>query len=378
MTTDVRPPASTQRDDALVLLVDDREENLEVLRALLERPGISLLKACSGEAALELLLQHDVALALIDVRMPDMDGFQLAELMRGSERTRGVPIIFVTAGAPESGRIFKGYEAGAVDFLFKPIDPQLLQSKVSVFIELFRQRQQLAAQVEEHKQLVRTAELLIGVLSHDLRGPLSAIVTAGELLPRAYPGDARVDQIAARIRSASARMTRLIEQLLDFATARLGGLPIKPRPTNLTELCDAAVSEYQSQRPGLYCHVQGDPVGRWDPDRLSQVLANLIGNAIQHGDAAHPIVVRVEGDDSESVKIAVENTGSIPPEIRESIFSPFVRSTDSSKGAGLGLYIVEQIANAHGGQVSVSSSNNTTVFEVVIPRHYTAAPTPRP
>ena len=152
--------------DAKVLIVDDREENLEVLSALIVAPGVSLLKASSGEAALELLLQHDVALALIDVRMPGMDGFQLAEFMRGSERTCRVPIIFVTAGVPESGRIFKGYEAGAVDFLFKPIDPQLLQGKVSVFIELFRQRQQLAAQVLEHKQLVHTAELLIGVLSH--------------------------------------------------------------------------------------------------------------------------------------------------------------------------------------------------------------------
>src|SRR5688572_29215751 len=97
-------------DTAKVLLVDDREENLEVLEALLAGPGLTLLQATSGEAALELLLDHEVALALIDVRMPEMDGFQLAELMRGSERTRRVPIIFVTAGAEESGRIFKGYE----------------------------------------------------------------------------------------------------------------------------------------------------------------------------------------------------------------------------------------------------------------------------
>jgi signal transduction histidine kinase len=356
--------------DAKILLVDDREENLEVLSALIAGPGISIVKATSGVAALELLLQHDAALALIDVRMPDMDGFQLAELMRGSERTRRVPIIFVTAGAPESGRIFKGYEAGAVDFLFKPLDPQLLQSKVSVFIELFRQRQQLATQVLEHKQLVRTAELLIGVLSHDLRGPLSAIVTAGELLSRAYPDDERVGQIAARIRSSSNRMTRLIEQLLDFATARLGGLPIKPQPANLTELCESAIAEFQTQRPDLYWEVQGDPVGTWDPDRLLQVLANLIGNAVQHGAPGHPIRVRVEGLVDAAVRITVGNRGAIPDAIRDAIFSPFVRSTESSRGAGLGLYIVEQIAKAHGGRVAVHSVNDTTTFEVVLPRHY--------
>jgi two-component system, sensor histidine kinase and response regulator len=358
--------------DAKVLVVDDREENLEVLSALIASPGITLLKATSGVAALELLLQHDVALALIDVRMPEMDGFQLAELMRGSERTRRVPIIFVTAGTPESGRIFKGYEAGAVDFLFKPLDPQLLQSKVAVFIELFRQRQQLAAQVFEHKQLVHTAELLIGVLSHDLRGPLSAIVTAGELLSRAYPNDERVGQIASRIRSSSNRMTRLIEQLLDFATARLGRLPLKPQPSNLTDLCEMAVAEFHAQRPDVFWEVEGDPVGTWDPDRLLQVLANLIGNAVQHGAAAHPIGVRVEGLLDAKVRIAVSNRGSIPEEIRDTIFSPFVRSTDSSRGAGLGLYIVEQIAKAHGGRVAVRCEDDMTTFEVVLPRHFAA------
>jgi signal transduction histidine kinase len=372
----IASPELARPGDATVLLVDDREENLDVLSALIAGPGITLLKASSGEAALELLLQHDVALALVDVRMPDIDGFQLAELMRGSERTRRVPIIFVTAGQPESGRIFKGYEAGAVDFLFKPLDPQLLQSKVAVFIELFRQRQQLAAQVLEHKQLVHTAELLIGVLSHDLRGPLSAIVAAGELLARAYPDDERVGQIATRIRSSSSRMARLIEQLLDFATARLGRLPIKPQPANLTELCEAAVAEFQAQRPDLYWEVQGDPVGTWDPDRLLQVLANLIGNAVQHGAAHQPIVVRVEGLLDASVRIEVRNTGTIPDEIRDTIFSPFVRSTDSSRGAGLGLYIVEQIANAHGGRVAVRCEQGTTTFEVVLPRHYAADSSP--
>ena len=359
----------TALDEAKVLIVDDRDENLEVLEALLRAPGMTVLRASSGEAALELLLQHEVALALIDVRMPGMDGFQLAELMRGSERTRRVPIIFVTAGPAESHRIFKGYEAGAVDFLFKPLDPQLLQSKVAVFIELFRQRQQLAAQVVEHKQLVHTAELLIGVLSHDLRGPLSVVVTAGELL-RLTSSDERIGNIASRIASSSKRMTRLIEQLLDFATARLGRLPIRPQPSSLRELCEAVVAEFHHERAQLYWEVHGDPSGTWDPDRLLQVLANLIGNAVQHGHPEHPVTVRIEGQLDATVRIEVENTGTIPPEIRDTIFSPFVRSTDSSRGTGLGLYIVEQIAKAHGGSVSVRTSEGTTVFEVLLPRHF--------
>ncbi len=131
------------------LLVDDLEENLLSLEALLRRDSLVVLKARSGDQALELLLQHDVALALVDVQMPGLNGFELAELMRGNERTRRIPIIFVTAGSADGRRRFQGYEAGAVDFIQKPIEPDILRSKAEVFFELYRQRQQIAAQRDE-------------------------------------------------------------------------------------------------------------------------------------------------------------------------------------------------------------------------------------
>src|ERR1700728_4495365 len=133
------------------LLVDDLEENLLSLDALLRREGLTLLKARSGDEALELLLRHDVALALVDVQMPGLDGFQLAELMRGNERTRRIPIIFLTAGNADRQRRFRGYETGAVDFIYKPIEPDVLRSKAEVFYELYRQRQQIAVQRDELK-----------------------------------------------------------------------------------------------------------------------------------------------------------------------------------------------------------------------------------
>ncbi|MBN9219318.1 MAG: response regulator [Mesorhizobium sp.] len=131
------------------LLVDDLEENLLSLEALLRRDNLVVLKARSGDQALELLLRHDVALALVDVQMPGLNGFELAELMRGNERTRRIPIIFVTAGSADGQRRFRGYEAGAVDFIQKPIEPDILRSKADVFFELYRQRQQIAAQRDE-------------------------------------------------------------------------------------------------------------------------------------------------------------------------------------------------------------------------------------
>ncbi|RYD42243.1 MAG: response regulator, partial [Verrucomicrobiaceae bacterium] len=125
------------------LLVDDLDANLLALEGLLERDGLQLLKARSGHEALELLLLHDIALALIDVQMPEMSGFELAELMRGTERTRTVPIIFLTAGVVDQQRRIRGYETGAVDFLPKPIDPENLRNKADTFYELARQREEL-------------------------------------------------------------------------------------------------------------------------------------------------------------------------------------------------------------------------------------------
>lgn len=130
------------------LIVDDREENLFALGEILRRDGLQIISARSGHQALEALLVHDVALAIIDVHMPELDGVALAELMRGSERTQHVPIILVTAGAHEKSRLFRGYEAGAVDFLYKPIEPVVLRNKAQTFFDLYRQKQQLARQLE--------------------------------------------------------------------------------------------------------------------------------------------------------------------------------------------------------------------------------------
>src|SRR5579864_7230612 len=215
------------------LLVDDLEENLLALSALLERDDVHILTARSGREALELLLVHEVALAFLDVHMPDMDGFELAELMRGTERTRQVPIIFVTAGARDQYRLFKGYESGGVDFLFKPIEPHILRNKADVFFQLYRQKQQLARELRERSETLRLNEMLTAVLSHDLRSPLNAVMTCAELILR-RSGEDDVRETAARIQSSGRRMSRMIEDMLDLARARLaGGIPIRREPADL-------------------------------------------------------------------------------------------------------------------------------------------------
>lgn len=361
-----------------VLAVDDVEDNLDVLEALLAAPDLRLLRARGGSEALELLLAHDdVAVALLDVQMPEMDGFELAELMRGAERTRHVPIIFLTAGAPESARLFRGYEAGAVDFLFKPLDISLVRSKVQVFIELFRQRQMLAAQLEEHRQLLRMSEMLFGVLGHDLRTPLSAIVTSAEVLRLKARQDDQLMRVAETIQTASGRMTRLITQLLDFGAARLGNLPVKPRAADLGQLCEAAIAELRD-RQAIELRVEGDATGTWDPDRLVQVISNLLGNAIQHGQPEAPVHVAVCGTAADVVTCEVVNRGTMPQDLASSLFTPFAQSTAATRGTGLGLYIVDQIVKSHGGSVQGQSDDGTTRFVVRVPRHVRAGTPPSP
>ncbi len=242
------------------LLVDDLEENLVALEALLVRDGLEILMARSGREALELLLTHDVALALVDVQMPDMDGFELAELMRGTARTRAVPIIFVTAGTSEANRVFKGYDAGAVDFLHKPVDPRILWHKTETFFQLERQRQQLA-------ETLRLNETFVAAVGHDLRNPLSAIMTGVQILEMTATDD-RTKATVARLRSSGKRMSAIIDDLFDLARARVGGgIGIQPSQTDLLAIVQRVVAEHQQAHPRRPIDVtsHGPTSGEWDP-----------------------------------------------------------------------------------------------------------------
>ncbi len=356
------------------LLVDDLEENLLALSALLAEDSVELLQAHSGSEALELLLKNEVGLALIDVQMPEMDGFELAELMRANERTRNVPIIFVTAGSRDRERVFKGYDSGAVDFLYKHIEAVILKNKCEVFFQLFRQKQQLAAQLQERTETLRMNEMFIAVLSHDLRNPLNAVYSAAELMMKRSDDDV-VRAMSQQIKTSGKRMRRMIDDLLDVARVRLGGgLMVKHAPTELNELVERVVSEHQAVHPERKLDVKavGDLTGRWDADRLAQMLSNLIGNALSHGDPAMPIRIELDGRGADKVAFKVANGGVIPKELLPHLFEPFRRGervAGTKEGLGLGLYIVQQIVERHEGTIKVESSAETgTAFLIELPR----------
>jgi two-component system sensor histidine kinase/response regulator len=356
------------------LVVDDLQENLLALSALLQRDDVEILAARSGSEALELLLVHDFALAFLDVQMPDMDGFELAELMRGIERTRDVPIIFVTAGAREQQRLFKGYESGAVDFIYKPIEPHILQNKADVFFQMYRQRLELAKELQERTETLRLNEMFSALFAHDLRNPLSAILASAQVLKR-RSSDPQSAEAAARILSSGNRMSRLIEDMLDLARARLaGGIVVKLEPVDFGTLVERVVREHQAAAPERIIETQfaGDFSGQCDAERIAQVASNLIGNALKHGDPAAPVQVRLDGSQADAVLLSVANQGIIPAELMEHLFDPFrggQRPAGRSEGLGLGLYIVFQIVKAHRGRVDVTTGeDNRTVFRVRLPR----------
>ncbi|HEX4333143.1 MAG TPA: hybrid sensor histidine kinase/response regulator [Usitatibacter sp.] len=356
-----------------VLVVDDVPQNLVAIAALLARPDLEVMKAASGTEALELLLLEDVAVALVDVQMPQMDGFELAELLRGSERTRGVPLIFLTASASDPVRTFRGYETGAVDFLHKPIDPHVLKSKVEVFVELHAQRRRMAEQLEQLKQALKMNEMFVAVLSHDLRNPLSAVMNGANLIPM-LSSDEKVVNTAARIRSSGARMVRMVEQLLDIARVRGGRIEMKPAEGDLRDLVGHLVEELGAggERARIEVSVVGDTRAAFDPDRIAAAVSNLLGNALQHGADGSKIRVHIDGTRENRLLLRVSNDGVIAPGILATIFEPFHSSgpqSRSSGGLGLGLFIVNEFVKAHGGRVDARSEPSAgTSFEIDLPR----------
>ncbi len=354
----------------VVLIVDDVADNLLALEGLLRRDDIDVLTALSGRAALDVLLERDVAVALIDVQMPEMDGFELATLMRGVQKTRYVPIVFVTAGSMDPARVFKGYESGAVDYLFKPVDEHLLRSKVDVFVTLEKHRQQL-------RYADRMREMFIGILGHDLRNPLSGIIMSAQLILRRTSDEAIGDALGRILRNG-ARMVQMIDELLDFSRFRLGGgISLSPKPADLRELTEQVLGEFEDVRQRFKVEVYGDMVGTWDAERLLQIVSNLCGNAVQHSPPNSPIHIRIQGRREDTVAIHVHNVGApIPEELRSTLFEPFCGSDDGRRRTqrlGLGLYITRQIALAHGGTITFESSEQFgTSFLVSLPRHTVA------
>jgi signal transduction histidine kinase len=360
----------TVMDPVYFLLVDDLEGNLVSLEALLRRDGLELLKARSGEEALELLLTHDVALGLLDVQMPGMDGFELAELMRGNERTRHVPIIFLTASASDNQRKFRGYEAGAVDFIQKPIEWDILRSKTNVFFELHRQRQQIAAQRDKVEALAaslqksdRYKDQFLAILAHELRNPLTPLRMGLDVL-KGQPSTDKSKQIHDVMDRQLIHLVRLVDDLLDVSRVSQGKIVLKRERIDVAEIVRSAVESSRSMIESARHELQvGMPVGplvvHGDKVRLAQVIGNLLNNAAKYTPPGGAISLSVRRDGHEVVIVVTDNGVGIPLAMQSSIFELFTQVGEhlarAQGGLGIGLALVKQFVAMHEGSIAVAS-----------------------
>ncbi len=386
---------------AKLLIVDDLPENLLALEALIKREDRTVYKALSADEALSLLLQHEFAMAILDVQMPGMNGFELAELMRGTEKTKNIPIIFVSAAGRELNYAFKGYESGAVDFLHKPLDIHAVKSKVNVFVDLYRQSKAMKQQVEaleqarreqeallqqlqstqlELEQAVRMRDDFMSIVAHEVRTPLNGLILETQLRKMHLARDnaaaftldkmqAMVDRDERQIKS----LIRLIEDMLDVSRIRTGKLSIRPSRFDLVQLVSNLLQNFAPQMEAAETSVSFEapvPVeGCWDEFRIEQVVSNLLTNALRYGGRS-PIQVRVYREDDEA-RVEVQDHGiGISAENQKRIFQQFERVSAKTvvAGLGLGLFISEQIVAAHGGSIVVESEiNEGALFRVCLP-----------
>lgn len=359
--------SSSSHRPATILVVDDLPPNAVALAAVLKDLDVRVRCAHSGSEALECLLREDFALAVIDVHMPLMDGFQLAEAMRSVARTRYVPIIFVTAATVDPRRAFKGYDSGGVDFLYKPLDAHVIRSKVDAFVQLHRVRTELAERIDQLNEVIRLNDIFTAVLGHDLRNPLGAMLNAAHAMSMlATEPDLRA--LADRIHRSGGRMARLIEQVLDICRMRTGGFTLTTTHADMRSILDDACADAELTRDDVDIRCTGDSSGVWDADRLTQLFVNLLTNARQHGDDGHRIAVEINGSDTSSVSVSVRNVGRIAPESLHRLFDPFEGSGRDQRHLGLGLFIARQIATSHLGSVAATSQDKTVTFLVTVAR----------
>jgi two-component system, sensor histidine kinase len=411
-----------------ILVVDDVPANITAIEAALAPLGRRLVTARSGGEALARLLEEDFALILLDVQMPTMDGFETAKLIRARDRSRRIPIIFVTAHHREEDDVMRAYQLGAVDFLFKPIHAEVLRAKAQVFVELQDRNHELAlkaeelriAQIREHERSLdaqrkrleaealqremeqqrRAAEELsrlneqlaiadrrkdefLAILAHELRNPLAPIQTSLELVRR-NPDRAVPVRVLEILERQVRHVTRLVDDLLDISRITAGKIELRKEPLKLSDIIEQAVVSARplvdAKRHTLVVrHPGDDSVVLGDPVRLVQVVSNLLNNAAKYTQPGGQIDLDW-GHDEHGVYVRISDNGrGIAPELIGRVFDMFVQEragTDGAGGLGLGLALVRRLAELHGGSVAAESGGHGkgATFEIRLPRTEATSP----
>jgi len=400
-----------------LLLVDDRAENLLALEAILEPLGQILVRANSGPEALRKVLETEFAAILLDVQMPGMNGFEVAEIIKSRERSRTIPIIFLSAISKEDAYVFKGYSMGAVDYVFKPFNPDVLRSKVAVFVDLYTKQQEIQRQGDllresqkrelelEHRTSLLEAEArsaaklsqmneelhrrqialeqamgarnrFYASMSHELRTPINAVIGYSTLmLDNIYgPLNAKQKEGLQRTLKAARHLLELVNDVLDLSKIEAGKIELSLQPVMFPSIIEdlfvtvrPLADEYGSS---LSLEMDGESFNIVsDPRRVRQILLNLLSNAIKFGEGK-PIRVMCKHDENNGVEIEVVDQGvGIANEDIARIFEEFVQVSESKQpGTGLGLPISRRLAQLLDGSLTVCSTpGEGSAFRLTLP-----------
>jgi len=349
-----------------VLAVDGAPSSLAALAAALEPLGVNVVRAASAAEALELLPGRDFAVAIFGAEMPALDGFELARRIRAEQAPHVTPIIFLTAVDLAPSEVRRAYLSGAVDFVARPLDPDVLRSKVSLFLDLARQTRQIALKDE-----------LLAVLAHELRTPLMSLTSAAESLERTPTEDPTLARLHGLVRRQTAHLRRLVDDALEMARFSEGKIDLRRARIDLRGAVERGIEIAQAglDAQGIDLDVTSPPAPIWvdgDEVRLAQAVSNLVTNAAKFSDWGGRVAIGLCATDAE-VTVSVRDWGrGISAGALGRIFEPFVQAEAADTwrgGLGIGLALVKRLVQAHDGKVGASSqgSGHGSTFLVTLP-----------
>lgn len=377
-----------------ILIVDDRSSNIYALQTLLEKADREFRTAMNGPDALKIALNENIDLIILDVQMPEMDGFEVAQILQSHSRTKEIPIIFASAEKKERHSIIRGYEEGAVDYLSKPLDPELTRAKVSVLLKIQQQKKELHEknlslekadnQIKElNANLLRNFTQLESVnkelesfsysVSHDLRAPLRSLIGYSKMLEEDY-GESLGEngkKTLAIINQNANRMNLLIDDLLEFA--RLGRAELKKSEVNTQQLVNHLIEELKETLGGKVLFKMHSllPVHA-DYPMFNQVWVNLISNAVKYSSKKENPVIEIGSDvkENEVIYRVADNGAGFSMEYAHKLFNVFQRlhTTTEFEGTGVGLALVHRIILKHGGKIWAEAKvNEGATFYFALP-----------
>ena len=368
-----------------ILIVDDRPENIIALEALLERDDVNLVSTTLPNEALRLAWEMDIAIALVDVQMPEMDGFELVEILKSNPRTKDILVIFVTAISTDAKYAVKGLNAGAVDYLYKPLNPYVTSAKVDSFIQFVRNQRDIVRKNKEleayQKELIKAKDLaeqgkkikenFLANMSHEIRTPINGIIGLTHLLEQT---DLSLEQreMIGLLEISSNSLLGVINDILDLSKIEAGKFRINRAATDLVMICHSVINllkiRAKEKNIQLITHFDQDLPKHVLADslRLNQILMNLIGNAIKfttEGSVTLKVTIVNRRPNSVQLKFSVTDTGiGIAKDKIDKIFETFEQAEDNTTlkfgGTGLGLSIVKNLAELKGGKLIVESEES--------------------